>query len=101
DTSRFLPITEKVRQVDVHGGYTAGSGHALYTARAWPQEYWNRISFVTEPTGHLVGEFVLTPDGAGFDAKNPTNIFVSDDEWVAPIMAEVGPDGHLWVIDWY
>src|SRR5262249_59519304 len=25
----------------------------------------------------------------------------SDDEWTAPIMAEVGPDGALWVIDWY
>ena len=25
----------------------------------------------------------------------------SDDEWTAPIMAEVGPDGNVWVIDWY
>ena len=25
----------------------------------------------------------------------------SDDEWTSPIMAEVGPDGHVWVIDWY
>jgi putative membrane-bound dehydrogenase-like protein len=26
------PITEKVRQVDYHGRFTAGAGHALYTA---------------------------------------------------------------------
>ncbi|MFM8413516.1 MAG: c-type cytochrome, partial [Planctomycetota bacterium] len=25
----------------------------------------------------------------------------SDDEWTAPIQAEVGPDGQVWVIDWY
>ena len=25
----------------------------------------------------------------------------SDDEWCAPVMAEVGPDGNVWVIDWY
>src|SRR5262249_13606291 len=28
-------------------------------------------------------------------------LLASDDEWTAPIMAEVGPDGNVWVIDWY
>ena len=28
-------------------------------------------------------------------------MLASDDEWTAPIAAEVGPDGHVWVIDWY
>src|SRR5262245_2813206 len=44
DSNRFRPITEHVRQVDFHGGYTAAAGHALYTARTYPQEYWNRTS---------------------------------------------------------
>ena len=43
--------TDKVRQVDHHGGYTAAAGHALYTARTYPQPYWNRTAFVAEPTG--------------------------------------------------
>ncbi len=101
DTHLFHAITEKVRQVDHHGGYTAGAGHALYTARTYPQEYWNRTAFVAEPTGHLVGTFVLTPDGSDFHSTNPFNLFASDDEWCAPTMAEVGPDGHVWMIDWY
>ncbi len=100
-SSRFFPITEKVRQVDVHGGYTAAAGHALYTARSFPKSYWNRVAFVTEPTGHLVGKFVLQPNGADFIAQNSRTFLASDDEWTAPIMAEVGPDGALWVIDWY
>jgi len=29
------------------------------------------------------------------------NLLASDDEWTAPIMAEVGPDGNVWVLDWY
>src|SRR5262249_37063172 len=29
------------------------------------------------------------------------NLLASDDEWSAPIAAEVGPDGNVWVIDWY
>jgi putative membrane-bound dehydrogenase-like protein len=101
DSYRFKPITEHVRQVDFHGGYTAGAGHALYTARAYPKEYWNRTAFVCEPTGHLVGTFVIRRDGSGFRSSNPFNLLASDDEWTAPIMAEVGPDGNVWVIDWY
>ena len=101
DTSRYLPVTPRVREVDVFWGYTAGAGHAFYTARSYPKEYWNRIAFVAEPTGHLVGQFNVEPNGAGFRSRNPTNLLSSDDEWCAPIMAEVGPDGAVWVIDWY
>jgi hypothetical protein len=101
DTHLFHAITEKVRQVDQHGGYTAGAGHAIYTARDYPPEYWNRTAFVCEPTGHLVGCFVLRREGSHFRSSNPFNLLASDDEWTAPTMAEVGPDGCVWVIDWY
>jgi len=100
-TARFLPITDRVRQVDVHWGYTSAAGHAVYTARAWPREYWNSRAFVAGPTGHLLGVFDLTRRGADVASVNHENMLSSDDEWCAPIMAEVGPDGQLWVIDWY
>jgi len=100
-SNKFYPITEKVRQVDFHGGFTAAAGHALYTARTYPKEYWNRVAFVAEPTGHLVASFVLDKKGSTFSAKNSWNLVAGDDEWFAPIMAEVGPDGNVWIIDWY
>jgi putative membrane-bound dehydrogenase-like protein len=101
DSDKFQAITENVRQVDHFNGYTAGAGHALYTARRYPQTWWNRTAFVCEPTGHLVGTFVLSPKGADFTSTSPLNLLASDDEWSAPIMAEVGPDGCVWVLDWY
>lgn len=101
DSFKFKAITDKVRQVDYFGGYTAAAGHALYTARRYPQSWWNRIAFVCEPTGHLVGAFVLSRDGAGYKSTNPFNLTASVDEWAAPTKAEVGPDGNVWVIDWY
>ena len=94
-------MTDKIRQVDWHGGFTAACGHALYTARSFPEEYWNKAAFVCEPTGHLVHVDFLNPRGSGFVAKDGWNILASDDEWTAPVCAEVGPDGALWVIDWY
>ena len=53
------------------------------------------------PTGKLVGTFVIERDGAGMKSSSPINLFASNDEWTAPIMAEVGPDGNVWVLDWY
>ncbi len=95
------PITDKVRQVDWHGGFTAASNVSIYTARTYPKEYWNRTAFVSEPTGHLTATFALKPDGATYKARYGWNLLASDDEWSAPIDAQVGPDGHMWVIDWY
>jgi hypothetical protein len=100
-SNRFHPITDKVRQVDYHGGFTAAAGHALYTARTYPPEYWNRTAFVCEPTGHLAATFVLQRHGTDFIARYGWNLVASDDEWTSPIMAEVGPDGNVWFIDWY
>ena len=101
ESNRIDPIVENIRQVDHHGGFTAAAGHALYTARAWPSEYWNKTAFVCEPTGRLIATFTIGEAGADFRSRNSWNILASDDEWSAPIMAEVGPDGQLWVIDWY
>ncbi|ULQ53268.1 PVC-type heme-binding CxxCH protein [Flavihumibacter fluvii] len=95
-------VTKNLRQVDVFGGFTAAAGHNLYTARNFPREYWNRVAFVCEPTGRLIHQHVLEKNGAGFKEKGDGwNILASADEWMGPIQAEVGPDGALWVADWY
>ena len=99
--NRFHPITDKVRQYDVFGGYTAATGHALYTARQFPLEYWNRAAFINEPTGHLVHRGFLRQEGTHFVIEDGWNMLASADEWSAPVMSEVGPDGALWVLDWY
>ncbi len=94
-------ITDKVRQVDVFGGFTAAAGHNFYTARNYPEEFWNQVAFVCEPTGHLVHMARIEKNGAGFIEKDGWNLFAGADEWVSPVDAKVGPDGAVWVLDWY
>jgi putative membrane-bound dehydrogenase-like protein len=94
-------VTPYIRQVDVQGGYTAAAGHYLYTARSFPKKYWNRIAFITEPTAHLIGQAVMEGQGAGFVARDAWNLMAGAEEWVAPVHAQVGPDGAVWVADWY
>jgi len=102
DTHYDMPhLTPYLRQVDWHGSYTAAAGHHLYTARSFPKSYWNRVAFVAEPTGRVLHRAIIEKDGSGFREKNGFNILASSDEWFSPVHAEVGPDGALWIADWY
>jgi len=94
-------VTKNLRQVDVFNGFTAAAGHSLYTARNFPKAYWNRIAFVNEPTGRVVHQAVLEPKGSGFAEQDGWNFVASADEWFGPVQTEVGPDGAVWVLDWY
>jgi len=95
------PVTPYIRQVDVFGGYTAGAGHNFYTARAFPKQYWNRIAFINEPTAHLTGQGIVEKQGAGFVTRDGWNLVAGSEEWFAPVHAQVGPDGAVWIADWY
>lgn len=100
DSPAIYPVTD-ILQVDQFDMYTAGSAHELYTARAFPSEYWNRVAFVAEPTGHLIGMFDVRSRGSTFEAKNRWSFAASRDQWAAPVQVKVGPDGALWVSDFY
>ncbi len=96
------PEANVLHQMDVQGGFTAATGHNLYTARSFPKEYWNRTAFICEPTGRLVHRHVITPNGSGFlEMGDGKNILASADSWFSPVEAKVGPDGALWLLDWY
>ena len=96
----FSPDTIPLQQVDVRGGYTAAAGANFYTARNYPEKYLNQM-YVNEPTGHLVHLAKIVKKGAGYVEEDGGNIFASTDAWTAPVFTETGPDGNLWVADWY
>ncbi len=93
--------TPYIRQVDNMDAYTAGAGHQFYTARQFPKKYWNRVAFINEPTVHITGQAVVEPLGAGYVARDGWNLISSAEEWFAPVSSIVGPDGAVWVADWY
>ncbi|MBL9137378.1 MAG: c-type cytochrome [Verrucomicrobiales bacterium] len=97
---RMHPNTPNVRMVDNFGGYTAASGHAFMVSDALPPRLQGK-ALVTEPTAKLIGIMDIQPDGAGYQATDGFNLLASTDEWMSPIFADVGPDGAIWVIDFY
>ena len=102
DTNRKVPLLmERIRQVDVMGGFTAEAGHNLYTARSFPQDFWNRAALLCEPTCHVLYKGLVDPAGTSFTTANGWNLAASDDEWFAPVQAKTGPDGAIWISDFY
>ena len=89
-----------IRQVDAFGLYTAGAGFNFYTARTYPEKYWNKAAFIGGPSGRLLGQFFIEADGASYKAINSQNIFASFDQYTSPIQAKTGPDGQVWMLDW-
>jgi len=98
----FNPSSLDIRQVDQFDRYTAAAGHAFYTAERFPAAWREKMAFVTEGTGKLVGTFEVSREGAGYKAvQHFNNIYNSADAWSGPVCAETGPDGALWICDWY
>ena len=92
-------------QIDQVGFYTAAAGCAIYEGGAWPAR-WNYSYFTTEPTINLVSHFFVSPDGVTYRAekekgREETEFIRSNDLWYRPIEARVGPDGALYIVDFY
>lgn len=92
-------------QIDLVGSYTAAAGCAIYEGGAWPEK-WNYSYFTGEPTVNLVSHYFVKPDGVTYrtekeKGREETEFIRSDDLWFRPIETRVGPDGALYLIDFY
>lgn len=92
-------------QIDQVGNFTAAAGCAIYEGGAWPEK-WNYSYFTTEPTLNIVHHEFVEKDGVSYKVhKEPgreeTEFIRSKDLWFRPIEVRVGPDGALYVIDFY
>jgi putative membrane-bound dehydrogenase-like protein len=59
---------------------------------------------VCEPAHNLVHREALERDGWAFRSRpleRETHLLRSSDNWFRPVMARIGPDGCLWVVDLY
>ena len=43
----------------------------------------------------------MTPDGASYRAEAAPDLLTANDAWFMPVVQKTGPDGSLYVLDWY
>jgi uncharacterized protein len=103
DTSTVIyPITRDITQVDQIDQYTAGAGHFFHTDDVLSPTLKSNNALVCEPTGHVVGLGEIVPKGSLFSTHfRGNNLYASSDAWSAPVFARTGPDGAVWIADWY
>ena len=98
DASHF-PTTELVP-----GGYSTSTCSPLvYDATLFPEAYRGSV-FVCDPANNLIHHDVLVPKGATFTAKRgeaDCEFLASTDNWFRPVWLSLGPDGALYVLDFY
>jgi putative membrane-bound dehydrogenase-like protein len=85
------------------GHFTSACGICEYTGDLFKGKFAN-ASFVCEPVSNLVHADILTLNGATFTAKRAEEgkeFLASTDSWFRPVNLTVGPDGALYVVDFY
>ena len=81
-------------------GSTAIAGIAYYDAEQFPKEFYRNI-FVGNPVTHRVNRDRLVTHGSSFEAVEEPDFIVCDDPWFRPVEIKLGPDGALYVGDFY
>jgi len=92
-------------QIDQVGRFTAASGCAIYEGGAWPDK-WHYSYFTTDPTINIVHHQFVRPEGVSYTTaretgREETEFIRSRDLWFRPIETRIGPDGALYVVDFY
>lgn len=81
-------------------GYVVQAGLTIYSGDAFPKEYRGNV-FEGAPNYHSILRDSLEPSGATFFATEEDDLTKTDDLWHRPIALTVGPDGAIYMIDWY
>jgi uncharacterized protein len=101
-STTIYPNTRDITQVDQIDRFTAAAGHFFLTDEAMARRFGSDTALICEPTGHLVALGKVKPKGALLaTGLRGNNLYASADAWSAPVAARVGPDGAVWVADWY
>jgi len=106
DMPELFPITthpDRQLLTDI-GVMTAGSGLTAYLGNAFPAPYNGRLTFITESVSNIVHVDALRDSGVSFVASRilPNKEFLaSTDAWHRPVNLYVGPDGALYLLDYY
>jgi len=97
----FPAFTMPVGSITDHGHQkTAYCGIVNLDTDAYPPQYRERIC-VGNIHGGAINVDRLQRDGSTYLAKGEADLFTANDAWCMPVALKVGPDGCLYILDWY
>ncbi len=75
-------------------------GIHYFDSDAYPPEYRDRL-YMGNIHGGCINVDVLQRDGATYSARPAADFLKANDAWFMPVSQKTGPDGCLYVLDWY
>jgi putative heme-binding domain-containing protein len=97
----YPPYTTRIGSVTDHGHQkTAYCGLAYLDSDAYPERYRGRL-YTGNIHGNCVNADRLSRDGSTYLARAEPDFLSANDAWFMPVALKVGPDGCLYVLDWY
>ncbi|GAA5506597.1 PVC-type heme-binding CxxCH protein [Novipirellula caenicola] len=83
----------------------AGGGHAhcgamIYQGDNWPIQYRGSM-LMANIHGNRINNDLLRRSGSGYVASHGADFLFANDRWFRAINMKYGPDGSVYLIDWY
>src|ERR1041385_5849383 len=97
----FSPFTMPIGSITDHGHQkTAYCGIAFLDTDAYPPQFRERI-VVGNIHGGAINVDRMQRDGATYLARGEADLLTANDAWCMPVALKIGPDGCLYMLDWY
>lgn len=97
----YPPFTWKIGSIVKHKHQKAAyCGIHFHDSDAYPPQYRDRL-YMGNIHGNCVNVDVLQRDGSTYFAKPNDDFLTANDAWFMPVVQKTGPDGSLYVLDWY
>ncbi len=97
----YPPFTWKLESIVKHKHQKAAyCGIHYFDSDAYPPEYRERL-YMGNIHGNCINVDVLQRDGSTYFAKPAPDFLSANDVWFMPVVQKTGPDGCLYILDWY
>ncbi len=79
----------------------AEDGDGIFRKVGEPRQATDKVFFLPNPITGTVQTVKATHDGARYRFEKRADFVTSEDRWFRPVAMAFGPDGALYLVDWY
>jgi putative membrane-bound dehydrogenase-like protein len=97
----YPPFTWPIESIVDHKHQKAAyCGIHYFDSPAYPPEYRGRL-YMGNIHGNCINVDLLERDGSTYRARSAPDFLQANDAWFMPVSQKTGPDGCLYILDWY
>ncbi len=97
----YPPYTWKIESIVAHKHQQAAyCGIHYFDSPAYPLEYRGRL-YMGNIHANSIKVDILKRDGSTYRAEPAPDFLKANDAWFMPVSQKTGPDGSLYILDWY